>query len=156
MKDNSPKLYIFDEDELFAALQAALSDFLKEKFDKKEISSIAGKYRPTKSLPVSNRLGKVMKHVEENYRKKIMVKDVARLVGLSEPAFFTFFKKAMGLSFTSYVNEVRIREASRLLCETNDTVAGIAYTTGFNTPYYFNEMFKQRKGMTPGEYREKG
>ena len=151
MEKNLPKLYIFDEDELLTVLQVALSDFLKEK-----ISSIACRYSSIKSLPVSGKLGKVTKYVEENYRKKIMVKDVARLAGLSEPAFFAFFKKSMGVSFTRYVNEIRIREASRLLCETDDTVAGIAYTTGFNTPYYFNEIFKQKKGMTPGEYRGKG
>ena len=41
-------------------------------------------------------------------------------MGLSEAAFSRFFKKSTGWSFIGYVNEVRIRAASLLLCETED------------------------------------
>jgi len=156
---------LFNEDEL-----SLISDFFKTLFCKKKFSLIRkllflansctntvllGKResRPAKSPAAVNKINKVKKYVEENYGNPITVRGVAGIVGLSEGAFSRFFKKSTGLGFIAYVNEVRIREAARLLCETKYTIVETAYSTGFNTPYYFNEVFKRCMGMTPGKFR---
>ena len=111
-------------------------------------------YFPKPDIVSENlRINKVIKYVKENYRRQIKESEIAGMVGLSEAAFCRFFKKRTGWSFIGYVNEVRIREASLLLSETEDAVAEIAYTTGFNSPNYFNRVFKRNMGMTPGEFR---
>lgn len=171
----SKNLIFFNEDELLL-----ISDFLKTLFQKKEFSLIRkllllwhentshsplepdvkqqpalvnNRRRESAGLAATNKINKITKYVEENYRRQITVSEVAGMVGLSENAFSRFFKKCTGLCFITYVNEVRIKAASLLLHETEDSVAGIAYTTGFNTPHYFNGVFKRNMGMTPGEYR---
>lgn len=101
----------------------------------------------------SIRICKVINYVKKNFRKQIKENEVAGMVGLSGAAFSRFFKKSTGLSFVAYVNEIRIREAALLLRETEDTVEGIAYTAGFNTPHYFIKIFKRSKGITPREFR---
>lgn len=112
----------------------------------------------TTSLPKSSsagvyRINKVKQYVEENYGSPIRMSEAATLVALSEAAFSRFFKKHTGVCFSAYVNEVRIREASRLLCETSSSVVEIAYCTGFSTPCYFNWVFKRSMGITPGRFR---
>ena len=67
------------------------------------------------------------------------------------------YKSTKTPAVTKKINKVKeyIKEASLLLHETDDTVSGIAYTTGFNTLHYFNEVFKRSMGMTPGKFRER-
>jgi len=101
------------------------------------------------------RINKVIKYVKENHGRQIKENEVAAIACLSEAAFCRFFKKTTGWRFIDYVNEVRIMEAALLLSETMDTVANIAYTTGFYIPHYFNKIFKRSKGITPREFRQR-
>jgi len=105
------------------------------------------------SFPV--KINKVIKYVKENHGRQIKESEVAAIACLSEAAFCRFFKKTTGWRFIDYVNEIRIREASRLLSETKDRVVDIAYTTGFYIPHYFNKIFKRSWGMTPSEFRQR-
>ena len=61
---------------------------------------------------------------------------------------------ADGLSFPQYVNNIRLKEALRLLRhETTMTVSAIATEVGF-TPANLREQFKRKYGMTPVDYRQ--
>ena len=56
-------------------------------------------------------------------------------------------------SFTSYVNQLRIEEAKRLLVSSNEKVYAIALNTGFNSSNSFTRVFKQHTHQTPAEFR---
>lgn len=65
-----------------------------------------------------------------------------------------FSAYAEGQSFTSYINNLRLQEALRLIRKEPDTpVSAIAEAVGF-TPANFREQFKREFGMTPTEYRQ--
>jgi len=110
---------------------------------------------PPALLPVAGIINKVRKYVMENYREQIKRSEVARIAGFSDNGFSRFFKQHMGLTFSDYVNTIRVEQASLLLQKSGDTILGVAYSCGFTTPRYFNEIFKRYKGMTPGEFRIK-
>ena len=78
---------------------------------------------------------------------------MAELIGMSESAFSHFFKKRTNRNFISYLNDVRIGHATRMLFETTDRVAEIAFQSGFNNISNFNRIFKKSKGQNPSEYR---
>ena len=63
-------------------------------------------------------------------------------------------KKATGMALRHYLIHVRVRVAKNLLCSTKMDMRAIAKRCGFNTATYFNKVFKQETGMTPGEYRK--
>ena len=107
----------------------------------------------TAGLQAANKINKVKHYVKENYREQIKRSQVAGIVGLSSSSFSRFFKQHTGLNFSDYLNIVRIKEASRLLQNTDDTILGITYSCGFNSPRYFNDVFRKYKGTTPGEFR---
>ena len=101
----------------------------------------------------SRRIAKACKYIEENIAQKISLADVAALVNMSESAFSHFFKKKTGISFITYVNNLRVAKACDLLASTSLSASEICYDCGFNNKSNFIRIFTKRKNMTPIEYR---
>lgn len=101
----------------------------------------------------SRRISKACKYIEENLSKKITLSEVAELVNMSGSAFSHFFKKKTGISFITYVNNLRVARACELLIDTSLSASEICYDCGFNNKSNFIRIFTQRKNMTPIEYR---
>ena len=96
----------------------------------------------------------VLTYIQENYSKPISIEEIAEVCFYSKSHFMKFFKGAMGMGFTQYLNDYRLDIASQQLRSTNDTILEIAARTGFDNLSYFNRIFKKRFGMTPGQYRK--
>ncbi len=63
-------------------------------------------------------------------------------------------KEELGLTFTTYLNKLRLTEAARLLTEsTNVNISEIAYAVGYNNVPYFNKLFKQEYGCAPKTFK---
>lgn len=90
----------------------------------------------------------------ENFDTDIQMEDVAREVGLNYTTFRLVFREYTGFSPKSFVEDLRLRQAKALLCDTTLTSQEIAYKVGFNSPYYFSLFFKKKVGKTPLEYRK--
>ena len=99
------------------------------------------------SLNTSNsrRIRKACRYIEENLSKKITLAEVAELVNMSGSAFSHFFKKKTGISFITYVNNLRVARACELLIDTSLTASEICYDCGFNNKSNFIRIFTQRK-----------
>lgn len=63
------------------------------------------------------------------------------------------FKSERGETVSAYANRVRVREACRLLANTDDRVEKIAADVGFSDDKYFMRVFRRITGVTPSEYR---
>ena len=101
----------------------------------------------------SKRLGKLFDYLQANYTTDIRVGHAARLIGMSESRFMRFFKQATGLTFVSYLGDLRLRMASHLLAETTDSIGEIASAAGFSDQSYFDRRFKLKFGRAPRAYR---
>ena len=101
----------------------------------------------------SRRITKACKYIEENISQKISLAEVAALVNMSETAFSHFFNKKTGISFITYVNNLRVAKACDLLASTSLSASEICYDCGFNNKSNFIRIFTKRKNMTPIEYR---
>ncbi len=102
----------------------------------------------------SRRVQKVMSYLQTNYQKEVHLAEISNYVGMSEVSFSRFMKKRTGKNFVEYLNDLRLGIASRLLVNSNKSVAEITYECGFNNLSNFNRIFKKRKGTTPKEFRE--
>jgi AraC-like DNA-binding protein len=100
------------------------------------------------------RINKVCLFIQHNFTSKISLKEVADLIHLTESNFCKFFKKSTGKTYSDYINEIRINEASRLLVQTEQNINQISYACGFETLSYFNRVFFSKKGTTPSNYRK--
>ena len=93
--------------------------------------------------------------MQENYKAHINLDDIVSGIFLSKDYFRQIFKKTTGTSISSYIQELRIAEACRLLETTDANSAQIARDSGFNDIKFFYQTFKKAMGMTPAEYRKK-
>ena len=109
---------------------------------------------PLRMSRTVDKINKVKSYIKENLLTPIKIAEVARTAGVSANNFSHFFKRHTQMNFSDYVNSVRIEEAMQLLCSSDYTIAEIAYLCGFSSPAYFNDVFKQYKEMTPGEFRK--
>lgn len=102
----------------------------------------------------SRRIDKAFEYMNNNYDKPIALKDIAKLVSMTDVSFSRFIKKRTGNTFIDSLNEIRLGHASRMLIDTTHSVAEISYNCGFNNISNFNRLFKKKKNCTPKEFRE--
>ncbi len=98
---------------------------------------------------------KAIEYMQQNYHSSITLDDVVAGIFLSKDYFRQIFKNITGTSISTYIQELRISEACRLLSETSDSTTQIASKCGFNDTKFFYQTFKKIIGMTPTEYRKK-
>jgi AraC-like DNA-binding protein len=102
----------------------------------------------------SRRIETTFEYMKQNFDKPITLGDVAKLANMSEASFSRFFKQRTGINFIESLNEIRLGHASRLLIDTTQSIAEVAYNCGFNNISNFNRIFKKKKNTTPKEFRE--
>ena len=61
----------------------------------------------------------------------------------------------MNCNFRSYLNNIRVEKAKELLISSDLSIADIGNQVGFSDQSYFNKIFKEHEGMTPGQYRRR-
>lgn len=99
------------------------------------------------------RLSQAWSQARERLERIRGLTDVAAGVGLSESAFRTMHRKALGSSAGKHLQELRLSEAERLLATTGDTVAQVSRAVGYAHPESLSSAFKKSRGRTPAEYR---
>jgi len=99
------------------------------------------------------RLRPLFDHLEKNFGETIQVQEAARICGMSESHFMSFFKRATGQSFMAYLNHCRIERAQALLVMTDKSVSDISQEMGFCDQSYFGTVFRKLVGVTPAAYR---
>ena len=93
-------------------------------------------------------------YMQENYRTHISLDDIVKGMFLSKNYFRQIFKKTTGISISEFIKDLRIKEACKLLEETEKSSAEISVQCGFNDSKFFYLTFKKSLGMTPIEYRK--
>ena len=94
-------------------------------------------------------------YIRQNYQTDLALDTVAAQVGLTSSYFCRIFSQATGVSFTSYVKDIRIEKAKELLQTTNEKIQTIGELVGYPNLHYFCRIFKKSTGMTPAQYRRK-
>ncbi len=102
-----------------------------------------------------HRYKRIVSYIEENYMKKITLKDLADTAGCSSQYICRFFKKLSGDTPIQYLVTFRVHKAAALLTETTKTVLEICLDCGFENISYFIRTFSRIMGDTPGQYRKK-
>ncbi|MEM8968433.1 MAG: AraC family transcriptional regulator [Bacteroidota bacterium] len=111
-------------------------------------------FSPDLSEKTSDRLDKVQQYVEDHYTEKISLAQVADLVNMTESSFSRFFSRVMQKPFFSFLNEYRINRASKLLIESEQSIAEIGFSCGYDSLPFFYKQFKKIKGYSPRAFRK--
>lgn len=96
----------------------------------------------------------VLTYIQDHYRDKIHISDLAAQVNLNDQYFCRFFKKALGRTPMGYINEYRIKQTRRILEETDLPVTEVCLECGYNNLGNFLREFRKQTGTTPLQYRK--
>jgi len=124
------------------------------------ILSVFNNTKKQKTLPAS-KYGKAIKMAQDyvliHYRNdELRIEDIAKEVGLNPQYFGRIFKKEMKISFSEYLNNVRMVNARELLLKTNKNITEIAYEVGYFSLQNFQHVFKKSEKISPGDFRKRG
>ncbi|MFP5392304.1 MAG: helix-turn-helix domain-containing protein [Gammaproteobacteria bacterium] len=97
----------------------------------------------------------VLEYIGAHYSNSALdIESVVERTGVNRSKINDILKSELGLSFSAYLNKLRLTEAARLLSEQGSaTVAEIAYSVGYSNVSYFNKLFKEEYGCTPKAFR---
>lgn len=96
----------------------------------------------------------VLEYVFSNHAGSVRMSEAAALVGMPEPTFSKYFKRATGQNFSDLVRKLRLAHARRLLERSDKAVSDICYEVGFTNLSNFNRHFLNDTGHTPRNYRK--
>lgn len=97
----------------------------------------------------------VLEYVFSNHAGSVRMSEAAALVGMSEPTFSKYFKRATGQNFSDLVRKLRLAHARRLLERSDKSISDICYEVGFTNLSNFNRHFRNDAGETPRDYRQR-
>jgi len=92
--------------------------------------------------------------IRENFSRQITLSNLAERAGYSPNYFHHVFSSVMGKTPQEYLTEERIRNAKRLLVQSDKSLSEIAYECGFSSQSHFSRQFKKHTFSTPGQYRQ--
>ncbi len=96
-----------------------------------------------------------IQYIRQHYTSRLTLEDTARAVGLSPDYLSRIFKQETGVTFTHYLNDLRIRKARDLIRHSGLRLTDICQMVGFDDQSYFTKVFRRFAGMSPNEYRRK-
>lgn len=102
----------------------------------------------------SNKINTIYKYINANFNEHIALDDIANEVSMTVPAFCRYFKKTTGKTFTQLVNEYRVVHATKLLNESQMSIADVCFECGFNNFSHFNKQFNEITGKSASQYRK--
>jgi AraC-like DNA-binding protein len=94
---------------------------------------------------------RIRQYIDGHYAEDIKLADLADLVHWSPYYLLRAFRAGVGLPPHAYLENVRVREAQRLL-QSGKPLAQVSYETGFSSQSHFTTTFKYLIGVTPGQY----
>jgi len=96
---------------------------------------------------------KAVDYINRHYTQNLTLSEVAEKIFMSDEHLSREFKKTIGMTFKSYVTDLRLRHAKGLLTSTNNSVTDISRNSGFNSVSHFSSVFKKNIGISPFEFR---
>ncbi len=101
----------------------------------------------------NNLVNSILDFIASNYAENITLSDAAKYAYVNPSHLSRIFNKKMNCNFRSYLNGIRIEKAKELLIFSDLSIAEIANQVGFTDQSYFNKIFKEHEGTTPGQFR---
>lgn len=127
--------------------QALLADVTRH------LRGVVQNARPVKGGLTPRQLHRIQEFAQASYSQPRSVADFAAVCGLSSGHLMRAFKQTTGQTIHSYVEELRLLHAQRLLSETDTPIKTIAADTGFRSPSSFSYAFRRATGANPAAFR---
>lgn len=102
---------------------------------------------------VAWRLKRVLSFMEEHYWEPVTLAEMARAAGLSRMHFAAQFRISTGAKPHEYLLRLRVERAQKLMMESDEPLAQVAFSVGFQTQAHFTTVFRRFAATTPHRWR---
>ncbi len=134
---------------LLSAQWISLMDYASQKK-----AAFSGRNAPSLD---EKRVEAAVTYIAENYRDLIALEDIAGHIHLSNSECCRCFKRVLSKTPMEYLMEYRVYAAVKMLYKAPDSfesIADLGFITGFNSPSYFNKVFRRFMQCTPTQYQK--
>ncbi|MBO9597196.1 MAG: response regulator [Cohnella sp.] len=102
---------------------------------------------------LSDTIRKALDYIDDHIAGTVSLREVAEHVHLNASYFSVLFKEQLHMTFSEFVARKKLQKAKEMLVTTKLPIAEIAERVGYQTAKYFNKVFKEYEGRSPGQYR---
>lgn len=126
-----------------------LINYLSDKFADDSVSKdiIQGKIE-------DKRIADILNYINKNYFKDLSLNDISKEHYISLPHLSRIFKKQVGLTFTDYLNEVRLKNIMTELPRSDESILKIVLSHGFSNLKSFYNVYNKHYDTPPSAYRQ--
>ncbi len=108
-----------------------------------------------KEKEVPEKIKICLKYLEDNFSKKITLKDLGTLSGYSDLHLLRLFKQTLNFTPHEYLTEIRLKNAKKMIYDNPEmTIEDIAFNCGFNSESHFKQLFKKNFNETIGSFKK--
>lgn len=112
--------------------------------------------RETRRWSAHHHLYRAVEHMKSHFAKPDLdLQEAADLCEMSPSYFSRVFKQELGVSFVTYLTQLRLDEAKRLLEDSLYKTYEVANKVGYEDYPHFAKLFKRLNGVSPTEYRKR-
>lgn len=146
------------------ALRSTVADYIEKPLSlaylRRRLSEIFGQQssnEPSEQLETREEfiLDGIAAHIKENYMKELTLDKLANMGCMNRFKLSRAFKKKFGITLTSYLTTVRVKNAAELFYRPDLNISEIAHSVGYSNIVHFDRVFRAAYGMTPSEYRKR-
>lgn len=128
-------------------LQASFFDYAERFYKKYAAYKRSNKYLET--------INQVRSYMEQHFTDpNLSLTQIGDKFGLKPKYASQLFKEEFHMKFVDYLVQLRMEEAKKRLCDSDEPVHEIAAKVGYASAISFGRMFKKTEGITPGDYRK--
>ncbi len=99
-------------------------------------------------------VARILDYLGENFHEPVTLEMLSAEAGLSTFRISHLVKEQTGKTVLQHIHQLRVKEAQRLLEQSDMSCTDIAYETGFGDQSYFIKQFRKWMGITPARYRK--
>lgn len=142
---------IGDPNEISAILDARNWSDLYAQIKKQLVNIQRSRWKSGKNE--SEIVTKIRQYISQHLCETITLEELSNYVYLSPKYISALVKKETQYTLTEIISNERIRRAKELLCEGSFKNYEVARQVGFEDAHYFSQLFKEKTGLTPSQYR---
>jgi len=127
-----------------------LVEYFKTLINKKEITI---NYKPVDIEAKPNNSTSFLDYINKHFQNpELSLEEISIKTGISQRRISEGISAQFNCNIKTYINNIRIKEAQRLLKQSKLNISEIAYKIGFSSPSHFNRVFKATTGENPTEF----
>ncbi len=136
------------------SLRIGVVDYITKPVIEEELMNVLKKYERIGSY--SAQIVMALQIIQRDYSEKLTLNYLASKIHINSAYLSRKFHEEVGMGFSEYLNDYRLRQAQKMLVENSDLkISAISEKCGFNSQHYFSQMFRKMTGQSPRDYRLK-